>query len=98
MRAAMMLYKNGKKLSVILLTTLSICIIVSGTVFSVYSFINETTFKVINTNVSGIIFGILVIYLGVRYLLSVQKLKSELYKESSAFSWNNFKKQKKIIS
>ncbi len=84
----------SKKASIIVLTVLSTGICVSGIFFIFYSWINDITFKVINTNVPGILFGLVVAYLGLRYLLSVLKLKKELYKESSVFSWSNFKKQK----
>lgn len=85
-----------KKLSILVLSIVSICICISGLIFGVYSWVNDITFKVLNTNVPGVIFGVLVIYLGVRYFLSVSKLKNELYKESSVFSWSNFKKVKKL--
>ncbi len=84
----------SKKASVILLTVLSAGICVSGIFFIFYSWINDITFKVINTNVPGMLFGLAVAYLGFRYLLSVIKLKKELYKASSVFSWSNFRKQK----
>lgn len=88
-------YMNIKKIIVFGLSLLSGAICLSGIIFGVYSWINDISFRVINTNVSGIIFGAVVAYLGVRYYLSVSKLKKELYKDSSVFSWKNFKKQKK---
>lgn len=69
-------------------------IAVSGAFFSVYSLINNVTFKVLNTNVSGSIFGLVVLYFGVRHFLSVSKLRVQLYDPSAKFSWKNFKKQK----
>jgi hypothetical protein len=87
---------NTKKVSIIVLSLISTCISISGLIFIVYSWINDISFKVLNANVPGIIFGALVTYLGVRYFLSVSKLKKELYKESSVFSWSNFKKVKKV--
>ncbi|HEX2927607.1 MAG TPA: hypothetical protein VHP38_15340 [Ruminiclostridium sp.] len=86
--------KTSKKVSIIALSVLSAGIFVSGIFFIFYSWIHDTTFKVLNTNVPGIIFGLVVAYLGFRYLLSVSKLKKELYKESAVFSWRNFRKQK----
>jgi hypothetical protein len=87
---------NTKKISIIALFIMSTCISISGLIFMVYSWVNDISFKVLNTNVPGIIFGALVTYLGVRYFLSVLKLKKELYKESSVFSWSNFKRTKKL--
>ena len=88
-------YINIKKLIIFGLSLLSLCIFLSGIMFGVYSWINDISFKVINTYVPGVIFGAVVAYLGMRYYLSVSKLKKELYKESSVFSWSNFKKTKK---
>ncbi|HEY5585732.1 MAG TPA: hypothetical protein VIK78_14750 [Ruminiclostridium sp.] len=85
---------NTKKMSIMVLSIIAIFICLSGVIFGVYCWVNNITFKVLNTNVPGIIFAALVIYLGVRYFLSVSKLKKELYKESSTFSWGNFRKQK----
>lgn len=70
----------------------SILIIVSGVAFSIYSAVNGISFPVMNSQVHGAVFGVVIAFLGVRYLLSVQKLKAEVYKGTSVFSWSNFKK------
>jgi hypothetical protein len=88
---------NIKKISVYTLYTVSVLICISGVLFGIYSWVNNISFKIINTNVSGIIFGLAVSYLGVRYFLSVSKLKEELYKDASVFSWSNFRKKKAAI-
>ena len=72
----------------------AVAITASGAFFCVYSYLKDITFKVINTNVSGMIFGVVVAYLGVRYFLSVQKLKAELYEPDAQFSWSNFRKHR----
>ncbi len=87
---------NTKKILIIALSIISLGISSSGIIFGIYSWVNDISFKVLNTNVPGLIFGALVAYLGVRYFLSVIKLKKELYKESSVFAWSNFKKVKKL--
>lgn len=66
----------------------------SGLFFAIYSYINDISFQVINTQVSGIIFGVAVLYLGIRNFISLMNLKDELYKPTSRFSWDNFKKKK----
>ncbi len=88
-------YLNLKKVIIFGLFLLSGAICLSGIIFGVYSWIYNLSFKVINTNVSGIIFGLVVAYLGLRYFMSVFKLKNELFKSTSVFSWSNFKKAKK---
>ena len=69
-------------------------IIFLGIFFSIFSFVNHINFKVLNSSIPGAILGFLVLYLGIRYYLSVGKLKEELLKTSSNFSWTNFKEKK----
>ena len=69
-------------------------IIFLGIFFSIFSFVNHINFKVLNSSVPGAVFGILVLYLGVKYYFSVDKLKGELFNDSSKFSWSNFKGKK----
>ena len=89
---------NFKQKAIIinLLYATTIIIMLLGAFFIVYSIVNNVSFKVINSNVSGAVFGLVVTYLGARYFLSVTKLKAELYKTTSQFSWSNFKKEKKM--
>jgi hypothetical protein len=77
---------RSKMIIVFILFFTSIAITVSGAFFSVYSYINQISFKVINTNVSGILFGLVVVYLGARYFLSIRKLREELSAPDASFS------------
>jgi len=86
--------KAAKIIIVTFLYLISIMILVSGLGYSVYSLLADTSFTVFGTSVHGFVFGLLVFYLGLRYFLSVRKLKDELYKSSSVFSWKNFSKNK----
>lgn len=88
--------EKKKVISIVILSAVSIIIALSGAFFSVYSFINNTSFRVLSSNVHGSIFGLVVLYLGVRYYLSVKKLKVEVYKSSSRLSWSNFRKEKSL--
>lgn len=72
----------------------SLVIMFLGIFFSIFSLVNHISIKVLNSSVPGAIFGILVLYLGIKYYLSVTKLKEALYKSDSKFSWSNFKKKK----
>lgn len=83
---------KNKTAAVSILLMFSIAIIASSLFFIAYSLYNNVTFKILNTNVSGVFFGLIVLYLGVRYFISVQKLKKEVYKPESKFSWSNFRK------
>jgi len=84
--------EKSKTISILFLTTLSIAIIIMGVLFSVYSLLYSISFTVLNNSVHGVVFGLMVIYLGFKYFFSVKKLKIEVYKPTSGFSFNNFKK------
>ena len=84
-----------KNVSITILFTAAMVIIFLGMFFSAFSLINNISFKVLNSRIPGVIFGLLVMYLGIRYFVSVNRLKEEVYKNTSEFSWNNFKKRKK---
>lgn len=69
----------------------TIIIMLLGISFSVFSLMNNVSFRVLNTSVHGAVFGVLVVYLGAKYFLSVNKFKTEFFKSTSQFSWDNFK-------
>lgn len=86
--------EKNKVVAIIMLTVTSIIIILSGAAFSVFSVMYDISFNILSSQVPGMVFGLVVTFLGVRYYLSVQKLKVEVYKTTSRFSWSNFKKDK----
>ena len=83
-----------KVVAVTVLFVMSILIMISGIILGVLSFVNSISFQVMGSSIHGAIFGAVVIFLGFRYFLSVRKLKKEVYKASSNFSWSNFKRTK----
>ena len=87
--------QKDKIILVSILYGVAAAIVLLGAAFCVYSAIFHVTFPVLTTQVSGVVFGLVVAFLGVRYLFSLQKLKAEVYKTTTAFSWDNFGKQKK---
>lgn len=86
--------ERKKKISIMALFIISAIIILLGALLSVFSFATNINFTVLGSQIHGSIFGIIITFLGVRYFLSVQKLKTEVYKTTSKFSWSNFKKEK----
>ncbi len=84
-----------KIIPIITLYVISGGIILIGAAFSVFSLINNISLPVLTSQVPGAVFGAVMIFLGIRYLLSVKKLKDEVFKSASAFSWGNFKKAEK---
>jgi hypothetical protein len=67
-------------------------IALSGTFFCIYSSLNNVSFQILNIEAPGMIFGLVVVYFGIRSILSVNTLKAQLYKDDAKFSWNNFKR------
>ncbi len=65
-----------------------------GAFFGAYSAFNHIELQVLNAKVPGVVFGIMVVYLGARYYFMVSDFKTEFYKSREKFSWSNFKKTK----
>ena len=87
--------KKDKKVLIALLYVVAIVIILLGASFCVYSALNDVQFAVLSSSVPGFVFGLVVLFLGIRYVFSLQKLKAEVYKTTSGFDWANFEKAKK---
>jgi hypothetical protein len=66
-----------------------------GAFYGTYSFLNDIKIKVLNSSVPGIVFGLLAMYLGLRYFFMVSKFKLDFFDSDSKFSWSNFKREKK---
>ena len=73
----------------------SLGITLVGLSFGVYSLVNNISIPVLTSQIPGVVFGAVIAFLGVRYYLSVRKLKAQVYKSTSTFSWSNFRKVKK---
>ncbi len=89
--------KERKKKKIILLflylgTTI---IMFLGAYFSAFSVLNHINIRVLEASVPGIVFGLLVLYLGLRYFFMVSDFKTDFYQSNARFSWSNFKKEKK---
>ncbi len=75
----------------------TLIIVFLGFFFSAYSVLNDINFQVLSASVPGIVFGMMVAYLGLRYLFMVSDFKTEFYKSNEKFSWSNFKKAKRRL-
>ena len=69
----------------------SVAIILLGAVIGIMSYINNINIAILTSQVPCALLGLVIMFLGVRYFLSVQKLKQEVYQSDVTFSWNNFK-------
>jgi hypothetical protein len=85
---------RSKSAPIALLFTLAVLILVGGAAFGVYCAIEGVGFAVLGSTIPGSVFGIVLMFLGVRYLLSVRNLRAEVYKDTSRFSWENFRSDK----
>ncbi len=90
--------EKKKIVSITALFIMSAFISLSGIGFAIYSYITKTKLTVLTSQIHGAVFGAVIAFLGIRYFLSVLKLRKEVYKSSSKFSWSNFKKEKKQLS
>ena len=83
-----------KVMAIWALYIISAAIVILGASFGIFSLISNVSLMAMNSPIHGAFFGLVIAFLGARYFLSVQKLKLEVYKDASKFSWNNFKKKK----
>ena len=72
----------------------SIAIMFLGLSILIYSLVNHISYLVLNSKIHGAVFGAVITFLGARYFLSVRRLQAEVYKATSKFSWDNFKKSR----
>jgi len=84
---------KGKVAMIIILYVMSVLIMLLGAGFSAYSAINGVQMQVMTSTIPGFIFGMVILFLGIRYFMSLSKLRDEVMK-SSGFSWENFRKEK----
>ncbi len=85
--------ERKKAVAIGVLFATSAAITLTGLAFGVYSAIYRVEFPVMDAKVPGAAFGMAVAFLGVRYFLSVQKLKRRVYQSDVRFSWDNFKRR-----
>jgi uncharacterized membrane protein len=91
---SVMAITKSKLISINILFISTLIIIFLGIFFSIFSLVNNIHFEILNSSMSGAVLGLLVLYLGIKYYLSVTKLQEELFKSSSKFSVLNFKRKK----
>ena len=82
---------TGKRAAVSLLYMASALIVIMGIALIVLSRLHDVRIAVMQSDIPGEAFGAVIVLLGVRYFLAVGRLRKEVFKPSSRFSWNNFK-------
>jgi ABC-type uncharacterized transport system fused permease/ATPase subunit len=86
----------NKKVLFGILYSVAALIAISGVLFSIYGFLANATFKIMGSNFPGAIFGLVAAFLGVRYTLSLNKLKKKIDASNASFSWSNFKRSRSV--
>ncbi|MEA4965599.1 MAG: hypothetical protein VB055_07250 [Oscillospiraceae bacterium] len=86
---------RSKVFSIWALYIVASLVFLSGIFLSIISMISGNSLTVLTSQVPGYIFGIVVVFLGLRSLIAVGKLKEEVYKPTSRFRWSNFKRDSK---
>lgn len=87
--------RKEKTMAVAILYAGALLIIAAGAAFCAASQIYGFSFSILNSRIPGILFGAVIVFLGIRYFLSVHKLKAEIFGTDAGFSWSNFKGGKK---
>lgn len=87
-------HHKQKTIIITLLYLGSLIILFLGIFFGAFSVLNNIQLKVLSASIHGIVFGLLVAYLGIRYFFMVSDFKKVLYNSNHSFSWSNFKKDK----
>ena len=85
---------KGRVAMILVLYAMSVIIMLLGAGFCAYSAINSVQLQVMSSTIPGFVFGMVILFLGIRYFMSMSKLREEVMK-SSGFSWSNFRKEKK---
>ncbi len=85
---------RSKVVPITVLSVTALLIVFLGAALSLYSLANGISYPVMNFQIHGAVWGAAILFLGARYFISVQKLKTEVYQSPTGFSWNNFKREK----
>lgn len=82
---------RSKTASILALFITASLIVLFGAAVTAFSVLGNLSFTVLNSQVHGSVWGVLMMFLGVRYLISVQRLKVRVYQSEDRFSWRNFR-------
>lgn len=87
--------ERQKKAIIFFLYLGTIIIMFLGAFFSAFCVLNDIKITVLRASVPGFVFGLLVLYLGLRYFFMVSEFKTDFFQSSANFSWSNFRREKK---
>ncbi len=75
---------------------IAVLITILGISYSIYAYMSQASLKIMGSDFPGFIFGLVAVFLGIRYSISLFKLKKKIDSTDARFSWDNFKKTKSI--
>ena len=81
----------SKRLSIAVLGFVAFALMCMGVSILVLSLVNDVSFTVMGSSIHGSLWGVVIAFLGIRYFMSVLKLKQRVYQSASKFSMRNFK-------
>lgn len=84
-----------KKVIIYFLYLGALIIIFLGAFWGTFCATNDISLKVLNSSVPGLVFGLVIVYLGLRYFFMVSKFKPGFLRSTDQFSWRNFRREKK---
>lgn len=87
--------EKQKKIIIASLYLGTLIIMFLGAFFGAFSVLKNIKLQVLNASVPGVVFGLLVTYLGIRYFFMVSDFKTGFLGSTVKFSWSNFKKEKR---
>jgi|LAHS01.1.fsa_nt_gb hypothetical protein len=80
----------SKKAVTLTLYAFALAIAAMGASYTIYSLLNNVSLLVLNNEVPGALFGIIITFLGIRYVFAVYKLSLKLKDPQAVFSWKNY--------
>ena len=80
----------GKIIAITFLYITAAIICTAGLSFTIMSFQNGIFLTILAHRLPGYVFGIVVLFLGARYMISVYRLCEELFRTNCTFSFRNF--------
>lgn len=81
----------NKKVAFRVLLAIDVLIILLGLYCTIYGIVYNLKMQVMGSELPAYIFGFVVLFLGIRYLRSLIKLKKRISPDAD-FSWSNFSK------
>ncbi|HAO61999.1 MAG TPA: hypothetical protein DCQ90_08895 [Erysipelotrichaceae bacterium] len=81
----------SKRLSIAVLGFVALVLVCMGVSILVLSLVNDVSFTVMGSSIHGSLWGVVITFLGIRYFVSVLKLKRRVYQSASKFSIRHFK-------